>query len=49
MFDAGAIGFEQAIRNADSKNELRLRIRMESRFAAEVGGGGNHLELMDSQ
>jgi twitching motility protein PilU len=49
LFDAGAIGFEQAIRNADSKNELRLRIRMESRFAAEVGGGGNHLELMDSQ
>jgi twitching motility protein PilU len=47
LFDEGLISYEQAIRNADSKNELRLRIRMESRFASEVAGSSNHLELMD--
>ena len=31
LFDAGAIGYEDALRNADSKNELRLKIKLEGR------------------
>ncbi len=46
LFEQGSINYEQAIRNADSKNELRMRMRMESRFAAEISSGDNHLELM---
>ena len=31
LYDAGIIGFEEAIRNADSANELRLNIKLKSR------------------
>jgi len=31
LYDAGAIGFEEAIRNADSANELRLNIKLKSK------------------
>jgi twitching motility protein PilU len=31
LYDAGVIGFEEAIRNADSANELRLNIKLKSR------------------
>lgn len=31
LFESGTIGFEDALRNADSKNELRLRIKLEGR------------------
>ncbi|WP_028079700.1 PilT/PilU family type 4a pilus ATPase [Solimonas soli] len=30
LFEAGTIGYDEAIRNADSQNELRLRIKLES-------------------
>ncbi|MFT4046448.1 MAG: PilT/PilU family type 4a pilus ATPase [Solimonas sp.] len=30
LFEAGLIGYDEAIRNADSQNELRLRIKLES-------------------
>ncbi|MGJ8670749.1 MAG: PilT/PilU family type 4a pilus ATPase [Oceanococcus sp.] len=33
-FEAGSINYEEAMRNADSKNELRLRIKLESKRAA---------------
>lgn len=33
-FEAGNINYEEAMRNADSKNELRLRIKLESKRAA---------------
>jgi twitching motility protein PilU len=35
MFEAGTIAYEEAIRNADSQNELRLRIKLESQRARE--------------
>ncbi|MDB5977254.1 MAG: PilT/PilU family type 4a pilus ATPase [Nevskia sp.] len=35
LFEKGVIGYEEAIRNADSQNELRLRIKLESRRAAQ--------------
>ena len=31
LYEAGAIAYEEAMRNADSKNELRLRIKLESK------------------
>ena len=34
LFEAGDITYEEALRNADSQNELRLRIKLESNRAA---------------
>ena len=31
LFEAGIISYEEALRNADSKNEVRLRIKLESK------------------
>jgi twitching motility protein PilU len=31
LFEQGAISYEDALRNADSKNELRLRVKLESK------------------
>ena len=31
LYEAQQITYEEALRNADSKNELRLRIKLESR------------------
>ena len=31
LYERGAISYEDAMRNADSKNELRLRIKLESK------------------
>jgi twitching motility protein PilU len=35
LFEQRVISYEEAIRNADSQNELRLRIKLESRRAAQ--------------
>jgi twitching motility protein PilU len=35
LFEQGTIGYEEAIRNADSQNELRLRIKLESKRASK--------------
>jgi len=31
LYERGAISYEEAMRNADSKNELRLRVKLESK------------------
>jgi twitching motility protein PilU len=31
LYESGVIGYEEALRNADSKNEIRLRIKLESK------------------
>ncbi|HEX5673866.1 MAG TPA: ATPase, T2SS/T4P/T4SS family, partial [Azonexus sp.] len=31
LFESGTISYEEALRNADSKNEIRLRIKLESK------------------
>ncbi len=36
LFEEGEIPYEEAIRNADSQNELRLRIKLESKHSAQV-------------
>jgi twitching motility protein PilU len=33
LFEAGLVSYEEALRNADSKNEIRLRIKLESKRA----------------
>jgi twitching motility protein PilU len=35
LFEKGAISYEEALKNADSKNEVRLRIKLESKRAAK--------------
>jgi twitching motility protein PilU len=35
LFEKGVIGYEEAIRNADSQNELRLKVKLESRRASQ--------------
>jgi twitching motility protein PilU len=50
LYERGKISYEEAMRNADSKNELRLRIKLESKrdktVVADDSGG---LSLMDEQ
>ena len=36
LYDEGAISYEDAMRNADSKNELRLRIKLESKRDSSI-------------
>jgi twitching motility protein PilU len=46
LYERGVISYEEAMRNADSKNELRLRIKLESKrdkAVAEEGAGDLHL------
>jgi twitching motility protein PilU len=42
LYDAGLIGFDEALRNADSTNELRLNIKLKSKRgepqATDFGG-----------
>jgi twitching motility protein PilU len=50
LFEVGMIAYEEALRNADSKNEIRLRIKLESKrtdkgTAEETGG----LKIMDEE
>ena len=48
LYEAGFISYEDALRNADSKNELRLRVKLESRRQApKLEDEG--LSIMDEQ
>jgi twitching motility protein PilU len=48
LFEDGKISYEDALRNADSRNELRLRIKLESKrdFKAR-DDGSESLRLAD--
>jgi len=48
LYDAGLIGYEDALRNADSVNELRLMIKLNSKEAKQkdVLGGISHLNIV---
>jgi twitching motility protein PilU len=50
LYEAHEIGYEEALRNADSKNELRLRIKLESKreFRAQEEGGQS-LRIMEHE
>jgi twitching motility protein PilU len=47
LFEAGAITYEDALRNADSVNDLRLRVKLESKGAksAELMDEVGHLQM----
>ncbi|MBK8537321.1 MAG: PilT/PilU family type 4a pilus ATPase [Candidatus Competibacteraceae bacterium] len=45
LYQAGRIGYEEAIKNADSANNLRLRINLGGQSPRPEGGGGATLTL----
>ena len=45
LYDAGHIGFEEAIRNADSSNELRLAIKLKSQRGEPTSASGPSLSF----
>lgn len=47
LFEAGMITYEEALKNADSVNDLRLRVKLEGRDAADrdVMGGTQNLRM----
>jgi twitching motility protein PilU len=49
LYEAGSISYEDALRNADSVNDLRLRIKLESKGAKEAdrGSGLEHLTIIE--
>ena len=50
LYEDGSIGYEDAMRNADSQNELRLRIKLESRReAANAKEGSASLALQQEE
>ncbi len=49
LYETGFISYEDAIRNADSKNELRLRVKLESKREAKNVDDSGGLALLDEE
>src|SRR5450631_1846611 len=50
LYEAGLISYEDALRNADSKNELRLRVKLESkREMKNPEEGGQALQIVEEE
>src|ERR1700726_4229840 len=50
LYEAGLISYEDALRNADSKNELRLRVKLESkREMKNPEDGGQALQIVEEE
>jgi len=49
LYETGFISYEDAIRNADSKNELRLRVKLESKREAKNVDDAGSLQLLDDE
>ena len=50
LYENDKISYEDAIRNADSKNELRLRIKLQSKRERDISAeGSSSLSLMDNE
>ena len=49
LYEGGEISYEDALRNADSINDVRLKIKLEGKGAkdADRGAGLDHLEILD--
>ena len=47
LYEEGKISYEEALKNADSVNDLRLRIKLESKLVTDrnVMSGTEHLKL----
>lgn len=46
LYEAGRIGYEDALRGADSVNDLRLRIKLQGKRSPGTVDGGNDLALI---
>ena len=49
LYNQGFIGYDEALRNADSANELRLNIKLRSKRGAPAAGIGADAELTFDQ
>jgi len=50
LYEAGMISYEDALRNADSKNELRLRVKLESkREMKNPESEGHALQIVEEE
>src|SRR6187399_315241 len=49
LYEAGFISYEDSLRNADSKNELRLRIKLESKREVKNLDDGGTLSMVDEE
>src|SRR6187551_3400830 len=49
LYEAGTISYEEGLRNADSKNELRLRIKLESKREIKNLDAGDALTIIDEE
>jgi len=49
LYEGGFISYEDSLRNADSKNELRLRIKLESKREVKNLDDGGALAIIDEQ
>jgi twitching motility protein PilU len=48
LYNEGLIGYDEAIRNADSANELRLNIKLKSQRGEPTAAAGLSLELHEA-
>jgi twitching motility protein PilU len=49
LYETGFISYEEAIRNADSKNELRLRVKLESKRENKAVDDAGGLALLEEE
>ena len=49
LYETGFISYEDALRNADSKNELRLRIKLESKRENKAMDDGGVLKIVEEE
>ena len=49
LYETGFISYEDALRNADSKNELRLRIKLDSKREAKNIDDGGSLKIVEEE
>ncbi len=49
LYETGFISYEDAMRNADSKNELRLRIKLESKRENKAIDDGGALKIVEEE
>jgi twitching motility protein PilU len=50
LYEGGNISYEDALRNADSKNEVRLRIKLESKREMKISDeAGDSLRIMEEE
>ena len=50
LYEAGMISYEDALRNADSKNELRLRVKLESKRENKAADdAASALQIVDEE